>query len=151
MAEIVSRKSALSVRAMLPFTMQTRRSFLSAGISALAGLPILSAYPRGVFTKNYKVGKLSDIPLKGGKVFTVGGKRVLVTRPEKKTVRAFLAACTHQGQSLNGVTGNQIVCSRHGARFDTSMGRVLQGPASKSLVKVTVKLTKKNKILITVN
>lgn len=131
--------------------MQNRRSFLSLGLSAIATLPILKAIPTAVFTKKFTVGKLTDIPVKGGKVYTVGGKRVLVTRPEKKLVRAFLAACTHEGQSLNGASNNQIVCSRHGARFDTLMGRVLQGPAGKSLVKVSVKLTKKNRIVLTIN
>lgn len=131
--------------------MQNRRSFLSLGLSAIATLPILKAIPSAFFTKNYRVGKLTDIPVKGGKVFTVGGKRVLVTRPEKKLVRAFLAACTHEGASLNGASKNQIVCSRHGARFDTTMGRVLQGPAGRPLVKVDVKLTKKNRIVVTIN
>ncbi|MFZ9309330.1 MAG: Rieske (2Fe-2S) protein [Candidatus Nanopelagicales bacterium] len=131
--------------------MQNRRSFLAMGLGAFASLPLLKALPFGLSAKRYSVGKLTDIPVKGGKVFTVGGKRVLVTRPEKKLVRAFLAACTHEGQSLNGASNNQIVCSRHGARFDTTMGRAIQGPASRSLVKVEVKLTKKNRIILNIN
>jgi nitrite reductase/ring-hydroxylating ferredoxin subunit len=131
--------------------MQNRRSFLSLGLSAIAMLPILKSIPSAVFTKNFTVGKITDIPVKGGKVYTVGGKRVLVTRPKKKQVRAFLAACTHEGQSLSGASANKIVCSRHGAAFDATTGAVLQAPATTPLVKVSVKLNKKNRIIVTIS
>ena len=131
--------------------MQTRRSFISMGLSALATLPILKSFPNVLPTKNFRVCKLTDIPVKGGKVYTVGGKRVLVTRPKQKQVRGFLAACTHEGQSLNGASNNRIVCSRHGAIFDSSTGAVLQPPASRALVKVNVRLNKKNRIIVTID
>lgn len=131
--------------------MQNRRSFLALGMSALATLPILKAIPNALAVKNYTVAKLTDIPVKGGKVFTVGGKRVLVTRPKNKQVRAFLAACTHEGQSLSGASNNRIVCSRHGATFDATTGSVLQAPARTPLVKVSAKLSKKNRIILTIN
>lgn len=120
-------------------------------MNALAALPILKAIPNALAVKNYTVAKLTDIPIKGGKVFTVGGKRILVTRPKNKQVRAFLAACTHEGQSLSGASNNRIVCSRHGATFDAATGSVLQAPARTPLVKVSAKLNKKNRIILTIN
>jgi 3-phenylpropionate/trans-cinnamate dioxygenase ferredoxin subunit len=53
-------------------------------------------------------------------VFNVGG-----------TYYAIDDACTHDGGSLSGgeVQGEEVVCPRHGARFDIKTGAVTAPPA----------------------
>jgi Rieske Fe-S protein len=54
---------------------------------------------------------------------------------------AVQVACTHQGTSINYNAGQgQFVCPNHGSVFSTS-GAVVQGPASRSLMKYTVSIT----------
>jgi cytochrome b6-f complex iron-sulfur subunit len=48
------------------------------------------------------------------------------------TIRAFTSVCTHQGFPVNRFNSGRMVCSGHGAQFDTS-GQVVSGPAPSSL------------------
>lgn len=88
-----------------------------AGLVALSKVPVGSA----VVVKNAK------------------GESVVVAQPTAGTVVGFSASCTHQGVTV-AVDGKQLVCPRHGSRFQTSDGTVLNGPAEKSLPKFAVKV-----------
>ena len=48
---------------------------------------------------------------------------------------AFSDTCTHRGCSLaeGSLSGNELVCECHGARFDVTNGEVLGGPAREAL------------------
>ena len=103
--------------------MISRRGLLvafAAGTAAI-GLTGLSEVAANA-AKTYTVCKTSAVPVKGGKTFSVGGKKILITQPKKGTFKAFVAVCTHQGGALSGAKNNEIVCPLHGARFDADSG-----------------------------
>jgi Rieske Fe-S protein len=85
------------------------------------------------------LAKVSEIPVGGGKIFT--DKKVVVTQPQKGTIKAFSSTCTHMGCTVTAVRGGTIDCPCHGSRFRISDGAVAGGPAPSPLppVAVTVK------------
>ena len=50
--------------------------------------------------------------------------------------------CTHDGDTLTGgeVRGKEIICPRHGARFDITTGEVLAEPAYEDLPTFPVRI-----------
>jgi nitrite reductase/ring-hydroxylating ferredoxin subunit len=121
--------------------MNSRRTFITNGLGLLAALPFFRGITPILPQKDYKVGTLTSIPVKGGKVFTVNKQRVLVTRPLTNEVRAFIATCTHAGARLTGASNNVITCPSHGARFDSTTGNVLKAPATRPLTQVAVRIS----------
>jgi nitrite reductase/ring-hydroxylating ferredoxin subunit len=117
--------------------MINRRGLLVAIASGMAaiGLTGLSATAANA-AKTYTVCKTSAIPVRSGKTFTVGGKKILITQPKKGTFKAFLAVCTHQGGALDGASNNEIMCNLHGAKFDAETG-MAKAVAPRALGKVT--------------
>jgi nitrite reductase/ring-hydroxylating ferredoxin subunit len=121
--------------------MISRRGLLVAFASGAAaiGLTELSEVAANA-AKTYTVCKTSAVPVRGGRTFSVGGRRILITQPKRGTFKAFVAVCTHQGGALTGATNNEIVCNLHGARFDTTTGAakaVAQMPLGKVSVSVS--------------
>jgi nitrite reductase/ring-hydroxylating ferredoxin subunit len=118
--------------------MITRRGLLVAIASGTAaiGLTGLSAVAANA-AKTYTVCKTSAVAVKGGKTFSVGGKKILITQPKKGSFKAFVAVCTHQGGALTGASNNEILCNLHGARFDATTGEA-KSVAPTGLGKVTV-------------
>ncbi len=123
----VAKKSGLSRRSLL---LGLASVLTAAGISS--GAEIANA------AKTYTVAKKTAVPLRGGKLFNVGGKAVFITQPTPGVFRAFNAMCTHAGGIVNRVTGKSIVCPSHGAKFDTSTGQPVGGPAPKALARIQV-------------
>jgi len=82
----------------------------------------------------------SDVPVRGGKTFTVNDQAVLITQPTEGTFKAFLAVCTHAGVKLNRVLNGEIVCDGHGAVFNAETGMVQSGPAPRALNKIAVEV-----------
>ena len=76
---------------------------------------------------------LASIPDGGGLI--VGN--VVLTR-SGQNVQAFSAICTHQGCTVNKVSGGKIDCPCHGSVFDAATGAVVAGPAPSPLPKVAV-------------
>ena len=124
--------------------MISRRALLVAFASSAAaiGLTGLSEVAANA-AKTYTVCKTSAVPVKGGKTFSVGGKKILITQPKKGSFKAFLAVCTHQGGALNGAKNNEIMCNLHGARFDATTG-MAKSVAPRALGKVSVSVSKGN-------
>lgn len=122
--------------------MISRRSVLLGFASSFAavGLTSLSQVAANA-AKTYTVCKTSAVPVKGGKTFSVGGKKILITQPKKGTFKAFVAVCTHLGSALSEeVKNNEIKCDSHGARFDATTGnakRVAPTPLGKVSVSVS--------------
>ncbi len=118
--------------------MITRRGLLVSLASGLAaiGLTGLGAQVSNA-AKTFTVCKTSAIPVKGGKTFSVGGNKVLITQPKKGSFRAYVAVCTHQGGALNGAENNEIACNLHGAKFDAATG-MAKSVASRPLAKVAI-------------
>jgi Rieske Fe-S protein len=78
------------------------------------------------------IARLRDIPVGGGMV--VRGQWV-VTRPERRVVRVFDAACTHQGCPVSEVRDGLIICPCHGSRFSITDGAAVVGPARRPLTR----------------
>lgn len=116
-------------------TRHTRRSF----IATLITLPLLLAglwrflTPRGVKKQTILQVAQADIPTGAALVFRQ--ERVAIMR-EGDSFIALSLVCTHLGCTVS-VTSDGMVCPCHGSRFDR-MGKVLSGPADKSLVRLTV-------------
>lgn len=78
----------------------------------------------------HAVGPLQDFEPQKVKVLRVDGQRVAVVLHEGK-IHAFEDRCTHDNAPFGQgeLTGCEIVCPRHGARFDVRTGRVTRAPA----------------------
>lgn len=85
-----------------------------------------------------QLAKTSEIPVGGGKVFK--DQKVVVTQPKEGQFEGFSAICTHQGCTVNQVSGGTINCPCHGSKFHIADGSVAGGPAPKPLPKVDVKV-----------
>ncbi|HVK26151.1 MAG TPA: Rieske (2Fe-2S) protein [Actinokineospora sp.] len=87
------------------------------------------------------VAALADIPQGGGKVITGTPKgSLVVVRPTADTVRAFDAACPHQGNPVGAPSNGTITCPKHGSTFDGATGALKGGPAKTGLKEVAVKI-----------
>lgn len=77
-----------------------------------------------------RVCSVSDIPDPGKAVFEVNDCFIVVFHVDGKFY-ALEDRCTHDGGALGEGTleGTQIVCPRHGARFDIRTGEALTMPA----------------------
>jgi Rieske Fe-S protein len=77
------------------------------------------------------VAKTSDIPVGGGKVFP--DRQVVITQPAAGTFKGFTSKCTHQGCTVESVSGGTINCPCHGSMFAVADGSVKGGPAPSPL------------------
>lgn len=84
------------------------------------------------------LARLDQVPPGGGIV--VGKEAVVLTRTSSGDVHAFSAVCTHQGCTVDRVSGGTIQCPCHGSRFDADTGAVRAGPASRPLPPVAVQV-----------
>jgi Rieske Fe-S protein len=80
---------------------------------------------------------LADVPVGGGYLLEVDGRRVVITQPTSGTVAAFDATCPHAGCTVRP-TDDGLGCPCHGSAFDPATGDVLQGPAASPLTPVGV-------------
>jgi Rieske Fe-S protein len=67
------------------------------------------------------------------------GKPVVVVRAAPDRVVAFSAVCTHMGCTV-APAGTTLKCPCHGSAFDAATGAVLNGPASRPLPSVSVRV-----------
>jgi Rieske Fe-S protein len=79
---------------------------------------------------------VDDIPNGGGLV--LADAKVVLTKADDGTVRAFSSICTHQGCPVADVAAGRISCPCHGSEFDAETGEAVAGPASRGLPSVTV-------------
>lgn len=81
---------------------------------------------------------LADIPDGGGiLVDNPAGGKALLTR-DGDEVKAFDAACPHQGSLVAAPENGVITCPSHGSQFDSATGAVRTGPADRPLAELTV-------------
>ncbi|HZX22030.1 MAG TPA: non-heme iron oxygenase ferredoxin subunit [Woeseiaceae bacterium] len=78
----------------------------------------------------HPVARVSDIPKKQCRSFTVAGSDIVVAHT-KDGFFAVADLCTHAETRLSQgrLKGCRIVCPLHGAAFDLRDGRVVKGPA----------------------
>jgi len=126
----------------------TRRAALTAFAAALATVGLTSISDAAfAAAKTYKICKTTDVKVGSARMFSVGGRGIVVTQPKKGVFKAFNANCTHQGARLAAKVGavrtvsGSMICPEHGAGFDTTTGAVTRGPAAAPLDKITVKVS----------
>lgn len=89
-----------------------------------------------------RVAALSEIPLGGSKLVEVDYMRIALFNLEG-TIHAIEDVCTHDGGPLvdgEVLDGCQVMCPRHGARFDIRTGEALSFPAFEATNTYEVKL-----------
>lgn len=90
------------------------------------------------------LGGTSDVPVGSGAVFPA--QQVVVTQPSRGTFKGFSGICTHLGCPLSDVTAT-INCNCHGSAFSITDGSVVNGPATRPLPGVAVKVDGSNVVL----
>lgn len=78
-----------------------------------------------------KVATVAEIPAGGSKLVEVHGVRVALFNLDGE-IHAIEDVCTHDGGPLvegEVVNGCEVICPRHGARFDIRTGAALSFPA----------------------
>ena len=80
----------------------------------------------------------SQVPDGGGKI--IDGVNIVITQPEPGSFKAFTAICTHEGCIVNSVSNGTINCPCHGSKFSIKNGSVVNGPATKPLASIAIKV-----------
>lgn len=77
-----------------------------------------------------KVAVVDEIPRGGSRVAEINGAMILIFNLDGEYY-AIDDVCTHDGESLAGgdLEGDEVVCPRHGARFNVRTGEVMAPPA----------------------
>lgn len=78
-----------------------------------------------------KVGTVDEVPENGAKLVEIDNVRVALFNIDGQ-IHAIEDVCTHDGGPLvegEVVNGCEVVCPRHGARFDIRTGAALSFPA----------------------
>ncbi len=91
--------------------------------------------------KFVRVAGVEDIPAGEKRIFEVDGTLVVVINLDGQFY-AIEDVCTHDGGPLGEgqLEGEQIVCPRHGARFDVRTGDALTLPAFEPVPTFEVKV-----------
>ncbi len=130
----------------------TRRKFLgkvalggAIGAGALAVIGALREVipPLARENKKFTIGRLYDFPL--NTFFLLSAQNVFIYR-DYEGVRALSAVCTHLGCVLD-ITEGGFQCPCHGSRFNDK-GRVLSGPAPRSLAFYRVEVAPDGQLLV---
>ena len=132
----------------------TRRRVLGVGAGTAAGMVALAACGGGkssgaatdagsapVKAPGGALASVADVPV-GGAVSATGtdGKPVIVAQPEKGTLVAFSAICTHMGCTV-APQGKILACPCHGSTYDLATGDNTGGPAPRPLTEISVKVS----------
>ncbi len=90
-----------------------------------------------------KLAALADVPQGSGLVVNKpgGSGKILLVRTSGNEVKAFNAACKHQGTIVNPPQGGTITCPAHGSQYDAATGALKKGPAKAGLDEVQVKVS----------
>jgi Rieske Fe-S protein len=80
----------------------------------------------------------AEIPVGGGKI--LAAKKIVITQPRAGSFDAFTAICTHLGCTVNTVADGTIDCPCHGSKFSISDGSVVNGPATRPLARISIKV-----------
>ena len=88
-----------------------------------------------------KVARATDVP-DPGKMYCEVGDRLVVLFHVEGQFSCLDDVCTHDGGPLGEgkLTGCEIACPRHGAKFDVRDGRALTMPATRSTATHEIKI-----------
>ena len=79
---------------------------------------------------------LDQVPVGGGIVTD----DLVIVQPAAGTVKAFDRSCPHQQNPVDPPRDGVITCPFHGSQFKAEDGSLVQGPATKGLTAVEVKV-----------
>ena len=135
---VLSRRSAL--RGSLVTVLGGVAGYLVARNSAAArakpGTTAANAYRASPGHSGRLLTSVDKVPRGGGLILSK--QEIVLTRTSTDEVHAFSAVCTHQGCTVDRVSGEAIGCPCHGSRFDARTGAVITGPASRALPSIPV-------------
>lgn len=88
-----------------------------------------------------KVAKTSEIESGRARLINVRGKQIALFNVEGEFF-ALENACTHdEGPLAEGeISGHEVICPLHGAKFDIRTGEVLGPPAYEAVARYTVRV-----------
>ncbi len=88
-----------------------------------------------------RVARASDLSPGSVRQVDVAGRRVALANVDGQFY-AFDDPCTHEEASLSagGLSGEVVVCPKHGSRFHVKTGRVLSLPAVRSVAVYAVRV-----------
>lgn len=87
------------------------------------------------------LAKLADVPDGGGLIVDNPNGGVILLARTGNDVKAYNAACTHQGTAVEAPVDGIATCPNHGSEFSTTDGSVKKGPATKALATVNVSVS----------
>jgi Rieske Fe-S protein len=102
-------------------------STAGGGPAAGAGTPVPAA-----------LAATSQVPDGGGTV--LASEKIVITQPQLGSFKAFTAICTHEGCIVNRVSDGTIDCPCHGSKFSIKDGAVVNGPATRPLAPIAIKV-----------
>jgi nitrite reductase/ring-hydroxylating ferredoxin subunit len=80
----------------------------------------------------------AKVPVGGGQILLP--QKIVVTQPTAGSFKAFTAVCTHAGCTVGTVAGGTIDCPCHGSKFSIKDGSVVNGPATRPLAAIAIKV-----------
>jgi 3-phenylpropionate/trans-cinnamate dioxygenase ferredoxin component len=88
-----------------------------------------------------KVARTTDIEPGQARLVEVKGKQIALFNVEGEFC-ALDNTCTHRGGPLaeGAVSGHEVTCPLHGAKFDIHTGEVLGPPASQAVARYSVRV-----------
>ena len=88
-----------------------------------------------------KVAKASDIPEGEIRAFKAAHTKIVVCHTEEGFY-ALENECSHDGAPIDDgeLCGHEIICSRHGAKFDVKNGEVTAPPAVVGIDRLELKI-----------
>ncbi|MET7390107.1 Rieske (2Fe-2S) protein [Streptomyces sp. NPDC005529] len=120
----------------------SRRTVLrGAALTPVAGLGLAACSGGGggapaTPTAPVVLGAESEVAKGGAELYQ--DQKVVVSRAEDGSLKAFSSICTHAGCAINKLDGTTLVCPCHGSEFDARTGKVLRAPATEPLNPLSV-------------
>jgi cytochrome b6-f complex iron-sulfur subunit len=90
---------------------------------------------------------LADVPDGGGLIVDNPNGGVILLARTGNDVKAFNAACTHQGTTVDAPENGIAICPNHGSEFSTTDGSVKKGPATTALATINVSVSNNQIVL----
>ncbi|MFO7654170.1 MAG: Rieske 2Fe-2S domain-containing protein [Candidatus Krumholzibacteriia bacterium] len=86
---------------------------------------------------------LADLPVGELVQVDAGEEDLIVCRPTAAEIFALENCCSHDDAPLDEgeLDGREVVCPRHGARFDVATGAVLKMPAPTGIAAYPVRIS----------